>query len=141
MKPDEIHEIVTQRLDPKWVGRGDCYIANFELFVQMKNAADLGDKGEVFLCHGILTAPDFYEHMKPGTRFMHAWVEHEHEEYGMTMHDASLGKYSWHTKDVFYGQMKPKSVYRMKKNEANYHLSRTGKIGRWDLLPEHRRVI
>jgi len=132
---------MSKALDPKWVGKGDCYIANYFLQGDMQKSSDARAKGEVFLCHGILTAPDFYVHMKPGTKFMHSWVEHKHEEHGWTMHDASLGDYSWHTKDVFYGQMKPKAVYRMTRQEAKYHVLRTGKIGRWDLLPEHRGII
>ncbi len=120
---------------------GDCYPANCELFFAMKKSADSRLAGEVFLCHGILTAPDFYVHMKPGTRFLHAWVEHKHEEHGWTMHDASLGEYSWHLKKDFYGQMEPDFVHRMKEDEVNYHIRRTGKIGRWDLHHEHKKVI
>lgn len=135
MKPGE------GRIDPKLVGKGDCYIANYHLQGMMQESSIARAKGEVFLCHGILTAPDFYVHMKPGTQFMHAWVEHKHDEHGWTMHDASLGEYTWHTKKVFYEQMKPRAVYRMTRTEAKYHVARTGKIGRWDLFPDHRGII
>ena len=123
------------RMDPKNLGKGDCYKANYHLFKEMD---DLGLN--VKLCHGILTAPSWYQHMEEGTRFMHCWVECD-RDLQFTVHDASLGEYSWHTREMFYEQMKPGAVYRMRRTEAEYHGARTGNYGGWGLLPQHREVL
>ena len=123
------------RLDPKNVGKGDCYKANYNLFLEMDN---LGLN--VKLVHGILTAPSWYQHMEAGTKFMHCWVECDRDQQ-LTVHDASLGEYSWHSKEVFYDGMKPSAVYRMRRTEAEYHGRRTGNYGGWGLLPQHRGVV
>ena len=122
------------RAAPNNVGKGDCYKANYLLFQEMDDL-----KLNVKLCHGILIAPSWYQHMKEGTRFLHCWVECERDSY-TTVHDASLGEYSWHSKEMFYEQMKPIATYRMSRVEAEYHGRRTGNYGGWGLLPEHRGV-
>ena len=78
------------------VGKGDCYKANFELFVELVNAGE-----EAYLCHGIVTAASYYKHMKPGTKFMHAWVEANHPEHGWKVGDASLGELTFHPRKMW----------------------------------------
>ena len=116
------------------VGKGDCYKANFELFVELVNAGE-----EAYLCHGIVTAAPYYKHMKPGTKFMHAWVEANHPEHGWKVGDASLGDLSFHPRKMWREGMKPSAVHRMNASEASFHANRTGNYGGWSLHPSHDR--
>ena len=125
------------RSDPKYLGRGDCYEANLELAIEM------GECGYYpKLCHGILTAADFYTHMEPGTLFMHAWVEVKHDIHGWTVCDASLCAgteipFTMHDRKLFYSQLKPNAVVAMPWNFAIMCAERFGRANRWDLHPDH----
>ena len=125
------------RSNPKYLGRGDCYEANLELAIEM------GECGYYpKLCHGILTAADFYTHMEPGTLFMHAWVEVKHDIHGWTVCDASLCAgteipFTMHDRKLFYSQLKPNAVVAMPWNFAIMCAERFGRANRWDLHPDH----
>lgn len=125
---------MTLRAEPSMVGKGDCYKANFNLFL------DLFEHGEVvYLCHGIVTAAPYFTHMKPGTKFMHAWVEANHPDHGWKVGDASMGELTFHPKKMFYGTMKPEAVVRMDARQVKFHSERTGNYGGWSLHPAHDR--
>ncbi len=125
------------RSDPKYLGRGDCYEANLELAIQMGEAGYYPR-----LCHGILTAADFYTHMSPGTRFMHAWVEVKHDIHGWMVCDASLCEgteipFTMHSRKMFYDQLDPEAVVAMPYNFAIMCAEKFGRPGVWHLHKDH----
>jgi len=99
----------------------------------------------VKLCHGVVVAASYFKHMKPGTRFMHCWVEAQSKEHGSTVHDASnnvqdIAEYTWHTKEAFDIQMNPRFVVKMRLNEVRCHIVNNEWYGEWNLHPQHRLV-
>ena len=117
----------------KNVRKGDCYSANFGLLREMIVAGE-----DAYLVHGIVQAADYYKHMKPGTLFMHCWVEARHPEHGWKVGDNSLGELTFHPKKMFYDGMKPRAVVRMNIVEAQMHALRYKRYGGWNLHPEHK---
>jgi len=119
---------------------GNCYKANTHLFLEMiENGID------AMLCHGIVVAPPLYNHMKPGTRFMHCWVEARSKEHGNTYHDVSdnvqgVPDYQWVSRAVFETQMSPRFVVKMSLPEVRWNIEKNEWYGEWDLHPEHRLV-
>jgi len=126
--------VKTNRCLAKYVGKGDCYEANFNLMLQL-DADDI----ECVLCHGILTAAPFYQHMKPGTQFLHAWVEAKHPKMGWTIADNSLGELTFNTSDMFYDVMTPKAVVKMLPKQAAFHAARWQRYSQWFLHPAHSK--
>ena len=119
---------------------GNCYKANTHLFLEM---AERGH--DVKLCHGVVIAASYFKHMKPGTRFMHCWVEAQSKEHGSTVHDASdniegVPEYTWHTKEAFDSQMRPRFVIKMNLALVRWHIENEENYGDWNLHPEHRMV-
>lgn len=128
-----------RRSDKKWVGKGDCYEANFRLMQAMHD-----DDIQCELVHGVVVAPDFYEHMDPGTEFMHCWVEAKHVVHGWIVCDASLcagtpEPFTRHDMDLFYNKMKPYAVVKMKPSLASMMAQRHRGYCRWNLHPAHHR--
>ena len=118
---------------------GNCYEANLRLFLDMTEAGE-----DVVLCHGIVVAPKYYEHMKPGRHFMHCWVEANSEEHGKTVHDYSdrvdgTPEYTWFVLETFEEHMNPRFVVRMGLEEVQYHIMTKEFYGAWDLHPEHKK--
>ena len=119
---------------------GNCYKANTHLFLEMI------ERGiDAILCHGIVVASPQYKHMKPGTRFMHCWVEARSEEHGETFHDNSdnlhgVGEYTWVPLNLFETLLKPRFVVKMTLPEVKYHIATNEWYGEWNLHPEHRLV-
>lgn len=125
------------RSDPKYLGKGDCYEANLLLAIEMGEAGYYPK-----LCHGILTAADFYTHMAPGTRFMHAWVEVKHDVHGWVVCDASLCEgteipFTMHDRKLFYDQLQPHAVVPMPYNFAIMCAEKFGRPGVWHLHKDH----
>ena len=120
------------RGQPEWVGKGDCYSANFGLLEELIAAGE-----DAYLCHGVIVAADFYKHMKPGRRFMHAWVEANHPDHGWKVGDASLGELTFHPKKMFYDVMQPHAVVKMNIIQAKMNVIRHRKFGGWGLHPDH----
>lgn len=123
----------------RWVGKGDCYEANFILMTQMHNEGI-----DCQLVHGIITAPDWFTHMRAGTEFMHAWVEANHPKHGWTVCDASLCEgtdraFTIHSLSLFYDGMKVKREVKMSPHVALMMFNKYGWFGNWDLHPSHGR--
>ena len=124
---------------PRASRHGNCYEANCQLFIQATN-----DGYYAVLCHGVLTAPDYYKHMKIGKRFMHCWVE-QYTDNGVRIHDNTMlpewmnqaDEYTCTSKEHFYDTLKPYAVVRMTREQVAMNIQRYRRYAGWDLHPDH----